>query len=452
MLHSILTLGTNEEAFRLDNKYIRRTNLITVGAISFLLIFTIVAIAIFPFLALVPIVVLLTQLLVLALMAAKMTGFAKMLLSVSCLLAVHYLNAFLVTRPKDLQAGMYMLEVVMLVLPFSLYHRRDLIQLLGVLVINLIIFSSMDDAVHWLNMFMVERPIDLFGISIIEGLVAVAILFTMFFVMLDDYGKSNQKISKLEAEIEELNNSLSKAQEDILKLIRSEEEKEQLKRKETWKIAQLTSFTEVIRSVKDLQKLYDEIVSKVVQTLSVNQVALYLMLSEDNPVLQRVSCFAFDRKKFLGNQLVHPNEGLVGQCFVEEKAIRLDKVPQGYYVITSGLGEASAEYLVLIPLKVDDKVIGVMELASFRSIEDHEIDFLEHMGESLSFAIASRLATESTKELLNKTKAQAEILMKQESQTNEKIQQLEQRERELIRELNEYKVMVNGLEEQENKD
>lgn len=59
-------------------------------------------------------------------------------------------------------------------------------------------------------------------------------------------------------------------------------------------------------------------------------------------------------------------EGLVGQSAAEGRTLYLDDVPEGYIKIISGLGSASPRYLLITPLKKDGKVLGVLEIASFR--------------------------------------------------------------------------------------
>ena len=60
-------------------------------------------------------------------------------------------------------------------------------------------------------------------------------------------------------------------------------------------------------------------------------------------------------------------EGLVGQCAVEKSALMLDPAPADYVRIGSGLGEAVPRAIVLRPLLLNDRLLGVVELATLRS-------------------------------------------------------------------------------------
>ncbi len=58
-------------------------------------------------------------------------------------------------------------------------------------------------------------------------------------------------------------------------------------------------------------------------------------------------------------------EGLAGQVAKEGMPANISAVPEGYIKILSGLGQATPKHLLLVPVKDKEKVIGVVEIASF---------------------------------------------------------------------------------------
>ncbi|MCX6180821.1 MAG: GAF domain-containing protein [Bacteroidetes bacterium] len=72
-------------------------------------------------------------------------------------------------------------------------------------------------------------------------------------------------------------------------------------------------------------------------------------------------------------------EGLSGQVAKEGKAINLSTVPDGYISILSGLGKASPNSMIIFPLKHNDEVIAVFELASFHAFGKEEEEFLSEV-------------------------------------------------------------------------
>ncbi|HEX6226569.1 MAG TPA: GAF domain-containing protein [Chryseolinea sp.] len=70
-------------------------------------------------------------------------------------------------------------------------------------------------------------------------------------------------------------------------------------------------------------------------------------------------------------------EGLIGQAAASGQSLYVDDVPEGYIKVVSGLGSASPKYLLIVPLKHNEQVLGVMEVASFVAFTDTQRKFSE---------------------------------------------------------------------------
>ncbi|HEC43772.1 MAG TPA: hypothetical protein ENI20_13195 [Bacteroides sp.] len=62
-------------------------------------------------------------------------------------------------------------------------------------------------------------------------------------------------------------------------------------------------------------------------------------------------------------------DGLAGQVAKNKRIMSLSSIPQGYMEVQSGLGKSSPDNLLIIPLLLNKETIGVMELASFHSLD-----------------------------------------------------------------------------------
>lgn len=73
------------------------------------------------------------------------------------------------------------------------------------------------------------------------------------------------------------------------------------------------------------------------------------------------------------------DQGLVGACAAHGKPIELDHVPEGYFRLESGLVHANPPRLLIMPLKVQTRLVGIVEFAlhTAPSAEDREV--LERM-------------------------------------------------------------------------
>jgi putative methionine-R-sulfoxide reductase with GAF domain len=81
-------------------------------------------------------------------------------------------------------------------------------------------------------------------------------------------------------------------------------------------------------------------------------------------------------------------EGLIGQSAMSGKTLYIDDVPEGYIKILSGLGSASPKFLLIVPLKKQDTVLGVMEIASFTPIQSDQRKFVEESAQLVAEKIA----------------------------------------------------------------
>jgi putative methionine-R-sulfoxide reductase with GAF domain len=140
----------------------------------------------------------------------------------------------------------------------------------------------------------------------------------------------------------------------------------------------------------NLTKLSEEATKFLSQYMNAQQGSLFVLNdeTENDSFLELAACYAFDRKKFIEKRIEIGN-GMVGQAYLEGRAVVLKKIPADYLHITSGLGHATPTCLCIIPLKYNDKTEAILELASFHFFEGYQMDFLEKAGEFVASAIVS---------------------------------------------------------------
>ena len=214
-----------------------------------------------------------------------------------------------------------------------------------------------------------------------------------------------------------------------------------------WSTTGLAKIGEILRSTGNSSELYDSIIKFLVKYTNSNQGGLFILddTDEENPYLNLIACYAFERKKFLTKK-VQIGNGLVGQCFLEKERIHLTEVPEDYIRITSGLGGENPTSCLLIPLKMNEKVFGVVELASFKLYEEHVIDLVEKFAESIASTISNVKINESTKLLLEQTQQQAEEMKSQEEEMRQNMEELSATQEEMHRKEQEYIKRISDLE------
>lgn len=232
-------------------------------------------------------------------------------------------------------------------------------------------------------------------------------------------------------------------------LVNAEEERQVHLIEETkraWANEGFALFAEILRqNNENLNELTDVVLSNLVKYVGGHQGALFLLNEdEEEQYLQAVSVYAWERKKYLNIKMAM-GEGLVGACAFEKETIFLTEIPDNFVSITSGLGEANPNCIVLVPLKQDTMILGVLEIASFKVFEQFEIDFLERISENVASTISTVRINSTTRVLLEQSQQQAEELLAQEEEMRQNMEELLTTQEEMSRKEQEMEWTMNAV-------
>jgi PAS domain S-box-containing protein len=174
----------------------------------------------------------------------------------------------------------------------------------------------------------------------------------------------------------------------------------------------------------DMEGMAYSVISSLVRYLDANQGAIFLTHKEEGgQSLDMVACHAYDRKKFPDKRIAW-GEGLIGAAAMEKKGYYTDRIPDGYLNITSGLGKANPRYLLIEPLIWNKQVFGIVEIASFKPLEQYQIQFMSRVAENIATTINNMESNLRTEQLLKETRAQADQLALQEEQVRQNMEAL----------------------------
>ncbi len=184
-------------------------------------------------------------------------------------------------------------------------------------------------------------------------------------------------------------------------------------------------FGEILRQHNDdLEELGSFLINNIVDYLGAAQGALFVLKEEgDDDYLELLAAYAYNRKKFIQKR-IDIGEGLAGQAFSEGKTIYLKQILTDHYNITTGLGESKPSSLLIVPLKEDDKIEGIIEIASLNEIKPYEIEFIESIGGSIASSLNTGKINETTKKLLDETQEKAEQMKAQEEELRQNMEEL----------------------------
>lgn len=217
--------------------------------------------------------------------------------------------------------------------------------------------------------------------------------------------------------------------------------------KRAWANEGFAKFADILRQDNhDFQLLCDNVIRNLVNYIGANQGGLFLWNEDDknDQYFELVSTFAWDRKKYMTKR-IEKGEGLVGACAMEKETIFLKEVPKNYVSITSGLGSSNPRCVILVPLKHENIVLGVIEMASFKEIEKYKIDFLEKVAESIASTILSVRVNARTKALLEQSQQQAEEMAAQEEEMRQNMEELQATQEESARKSGEMEGLLSSL-------
>jgi PAS domain-containing protein len=208
-----------------------------------------------------------------------------------------------------------------------------------------------------------------------------------------------------------------------------EEHKRMLENKQhIWYSEGIGKAAELIRDNSDsIEKMTSAILSFIIDYVDAIQGGIFIIDSESDDSKQLYNlkaAVAYGRKKIV-NKTIKMGEGLVGRCAFEKQYILLTEIPQDYLDITSGLGTTNPDCILMVPMVLNEKALGVIELASFNVFKEYQINFIEKVCESVASAISNLQINERTKELLEKSKAQSEMLASQEEEMRQNFEEMQ---------------------------
>ncbi|MER6536438.1 HAMP domain-containing protein [Streptomyces sp900105755] len=126
-----------------------------------------------------------------------------------------------------------------------------------------------------------------------------------------------------------------------------------------------------------------------------------------------------------------PVHGLVRQAAREKKRILVEETPPDYIKINSGLGEAAPTTIVIIPILFEDKLLGVIELASFSRFSDVHLAFFDQFVNTIGVAINTIIANSRTESLLGESQRLAMQLQERSDELQKQQAELQRSNAEL---------------------
>ncbi|MEB3964487.1 HAMP domain-containing protein [Streptomyces kunmingensis] len=206
-------------------------------------------------------------------------------------------------------------------------------------------------------------------------------------------------------------------------------------RAKDWLESNLARLAALMQGHRDLMEVADLILRELTPLVNAQYGAFFLAEPDegDTPIrtalptkgLAYIAAYASAAASVVdtGGMPVH---GLVRQAALEKKRILVEEAPPDYIKINSGLGEAAPASVVIIPILFEDKLLGVIELASFSRFSDVHLAFFDQFVNTIGVAINTIIANSRTESLLGESQRLA-------TQLQERSDELQRQQGELQR-------------------
>ena len=144
-----------------------------------------------------------------------------------------------------------------------------------------------------------------------------------------------------------------------------------------------TKYLSIVQKSNKLEELSNALITELAKDLNASQGAFFVNSNlKTKNYTKMVASYAYSVPESAEIKFEY-GEGLVGQVAKEGNTLHMKDLPEGHIEIVSGLGNTQKANLIMVPIKSDERVLGVIELACFQNIEQDDVAFLENISQNV---------------------------------------------------------------------
>ncbi|MGB3848792.1 MAG: GAF domain-containing protein [Tunicatimonas sp.] len=158
---------------------------------------------------------------------------------------------------------------------------------------------------------------------------------------------------------------------------------------ETTEITPSEDFADLLNYEGDNHEVFTEALTQLCRRMEASLAAAYRTKNtEEYACIELFASYAYSVPE--GTSVTYRfGEGLAGQVAKQGNSVSIDEVPSGYIKVLSGLGQATPTHLMIYPLKCDDAVVGVVEIASFTKFTEQQKNQAAQVLDRLALKLAN---------------------------------------------------------------
>jgi signal transduction histidine kinase/HAMP domain-containing protein/DNA-binding response OmpR family regulator len=225
----------------------------------------------------------------------------------------------------------------------------------------------------------------------------------------------------------EASGEVAALKDNINEMIRNLKDQTLKNTEQDWLKTNLARFSRMLQGERDLSTVSNLVLSELAPLINAQHGVFYVSDHDVNgePVLNLAASYAANPGDRPPARL-RQREGLIGQCAAERQRILLTNVPSEYIKISSGLGEAAPQNIIVLPALFEGELKAVIELATFGTFNETQQAFLDQLMESIGIVLSTIAANMRTEGLLEQSQLlTAELQAQQEElkKTNDRLEQ-----------------------------
>ncbi|MGW4869725.1 HAMP domain-containing protein [Streptomyces chartreusis] len=201
----------------------------------------------------------------------------------------------------------------------------------------------------------------------------------------------------------EASGEVAELKDNINSMVGSLRETTRANQEQDWLKTNLARISGLMQGHRDLPVVAELIMDELAPLVSAQYGAFYA--AEDTarkPQLRLVGSYGYPDDTTRPER-IRVGRSLVGQAARNRRPISVEELPPGYVTISSSLGQTVPSALVVLPIVVEDQVLGVIELASVTRFTQIHQDFLAQVMPTIGVNLNTIVANARTDELLGES-------------------------------------------------
>ncbi|WP_225801712.1 HAMP domain-containing protein [Streptomyces sp. NK15101] len=224
---------------------------------------------------------------------------------------------------------------------------------------------------------------------------------------------------------------VAELKDNINAMVGSLRETTRANQEQDWLKSSLALISGLMQGHRDLAVVAELVMDELTPLVAAQYGAFYLAEDTSEGTELRLVGSYGRPTDITGHDRFKLGESLVGQAARSRRTIAVENVPVDYIGISSGLGRVAPGSLIVVPIVVDDQVLGAIELGSFTAFTPVHRDFLEQLMETVGVNVNTIVANARTDELLDESQRLAGELQARSEELQVQKQELQRSNAEL---------------------